>query len=121
MKTLTTLLLFMTAMTACGTGGTDATLPPANPAAAYVVAGTPTGTCLLKYNDSLRAPSCCYALGAGANTCDTSIACNARTGAGCCKIYSTRATTVSDGCCLYEGKNIGPDREAACAALLAGR
>lgn len=92
---------------------------PSNPAAPYVVVGTSPGACLLRYNASIS-NSCCYSLG-GANTCDPGIACNARTGAGCCKIYSTGATTINDGCCLYDGKPIGADRQAACSGLLAGR
>ena len=93
--------------------------PTTNPAAPYVVVGSQPGACLLRYNGSIS-PTCCYSRG-GANACDQGVACNARTGAGCCKIYSTGATTINDGCCVYEGKPIGADRQAACAGLLAGR
>jgi hypothetical protein len=81
-------------------------------------AGAPAGACLLAYNDALvSGDSCCYRKG-GANTCNTAIACNARSGAGCCLLYGTEATAGGERCCLYDGGRYGDDADE-CRTLLA--
>ncbi len=120
MKTTWPLLALLTLL-ACGAETqTSNPSPTPNPAAPYVPSGTPNGACILQYNRALRTPACCYAWG-GANTCDQGIACNAQSGAQCCRIYSTTETTIGMGCCLFSDRPVGADRQAACAALLAGR
>ncbi|HEY5282456.1 MAG TPA: hypothetical protein VIM14_06680 [Polyangia bacterium] len=77
-------------------GGTA--LQPTSPTDPATVAA---GTCLLAYNDALvSGDPCCYRKGAK-NSCNTMIACNDRSGAGCCLIYGTESTRYGGRCCLY--------------------
>lgn len=90
-------------------------LPAATPDAAVPAAD---GACLLSYNTALAdGDPCCYRKG-GANTCNKAIACNERSGGGCCLIYGTENTAGGGRCCLYAtGGRV--DGAAECAALLA--
>jgi hypothetical protein len=83
-------------------------------------AAVPDGACLLSYNTALvSGDDCCYRKGA-ANTCDTRIKCNDRSGAGCCLIYGTENTSNGQRCCLYaDGGNV--DGAEECDQLLAAR
>jgi hypothetical protein len=95
-------------------GSGPAWLAPADPAA------VPDGACLLSYNTALvSGDDCCYRKGA-ANTCDTGIKCNDRSGAGCCLIYGTENTSHGQRCCLYaNGGNV--DGAEECDQLLAAQ
>jgi|GEM_PF-5327219 len=97
----------------------------------YLPAGTPTptpdagpppaGACLLAYNDALvTGDPCCYRQG-GANTCDTSIACNDRSGAGCCLIYASESAGGEQRCCLYDSGEFGDDPDGCRKLLSAAR
>lgn len=93
-------------------GGTGAS-PPTRDAGPPATAGS----CLLEYNEALASSDpCCYWQG-GTNTCNTSIMCNDLSGAGCCLIYGTDATTGGSRCCLYDAGKFGEDAE--CRTLLA--
>ncbi len=83
------------------------------------------GVCLLEYNSSqISGPTdgCCYHMG-GVNSCNTNMTCSVSSGAQCCLLYATDATTGGDGCCLYEGGRtpytaMGADRTSECMALI---
>jgi hypothetical protein len=78
--------------------------------------GGAAGSCMLEYNDALASGDpCCYRQGS-ANTCNTSIMCNDRSGTGCCLIYGTDSTTGGSRCCLYDAGRLV---DAECRALLA--
>jgi len=78
----------------------------------------PDGACLLAYNTALAdGDPCCYREG-GANTCDTGVRCNERSGGGCCLIYGTENTSDGQRCCLYANGG-AVDGADECARLLA--
>jgi hypothetical protein len=82
-------------------------------------------SCLLEYNSALVAEgesACCYKRGEQ-NLCDVDRACNARSGANCCILYATEATSAGAGCCLYaDGRSprsaSGEDNSIPCKTLL---
>ena len=85
--------------------------PPLDPST------VPDGACLLSYNTALAGGDpCCYRKG-GRNTCNRAIACNAQSGAGCCRIYASENTVGGDRCCLYEDGSAGSGA-AECTQLL---
>jgi hypothetical protein len=106
-------------------GWANLTCPPSQ--VAFVKPDAPVGACVLSYNTALVDPgadACCAWVG-GSNTCDAAVACNDRSGPGCCLIYATGATLGGMGCCLYDNGSTprtgpGADRTTECGGLLAG-
>jgi hypothetical protein len=112
-----------------GSGGVAGTTGIAGTTGAAGAAGVgaATGACVLNYNSALVDPSAdaCCAWAGGPNVCDRAVACNDKSGPGCCLIYATSATIGGPGCCLYANGTTpstphGDDRTAECAALLSG-
>ncbi len=78
------------------------------------------GACLLFYNSALvSGDPCCYRKG-GVNRCDTSIACNERSGTDCCLIYAFDSPSYGNTCCLYSNGSSGGENTSECQSLLAG-
>jgi hypothetical protein len=91
----------------------------------FVKADAEPGVCVLEYNSAFvddAGDACCAWVG-GPNNCDRNVACNDRSGPGCCLIYATNATVGGQGCCLYAGGSTphtgpGADRRDECGGLL---
>jgi hypothetical protein len=97
-----TVSMLVLALVSVGCGRTTMAGKGVVPGGSSADAGNSGGACLLEYNGALVAGDpCCYRE-AGANTCNTSIACNDRSGARCCLIYAAEGAGLGNTCCLYD-------------------